>query len=90
MIVLAPAAALAARHSRHSEATFDPIENPLNDLPQLGQVGMLERFAPRLARFAGKRKSRSIQQYLMAGMVYCKTKRKTRELTSAGQQHKVA
>jgi hypothetical protein len=28
-------------------------------LPQLGQVGMSERFAPRLARFAAKRKSRS-------------------------------
>jgi hypothetical protein len=47
------------RHPRHSEATFDPIDKPLNDLPQLGHVGILESFAPRLARFAGKRKSRS-------------------------------
>jgi hypothetical protein len=38
---------------------FDPIENPLNDLPQLGHVGMLETLAPWPARFAGKRKSRS-------------------------------
>jgi hypothetical protein len=63
-----------ARQSRHSAATPDPIENPLNDLPQLGHVGMLKRFAPRVARFAGKRKSRSkanwlalsVQQYLLA------------------------
>ena len=33
--------ALAARQSRHSVAEFAPIENPLNDFPQVGQVGML-------------------------------------------------
>jgi hypothetical protein len=51
--------ALAARHSRHSDAELDPIENPLNDFPQLGQVGMLWRNSgPRLDAFPGKRKSR--------------------------------
>jgi hypothetical protein len=56
VIALAVVAALAVRHSRHSEATFDPIDKPLNDLPQLGHVGMLDRFAPRLARFPGNEK----------------------------------
>jgi hypothetical protein len=30
---------LAFRQSAHSVAVCEPIENPLNDLPQLGQVG---------------------------------------------------
>jgi len=34
--------AFAARHSRHSDAELAPIENPLNDFPQLGHVGMFK------------------------------------------------
>jgi hypothetical protein len=29
----------ALRQSAHSVAVCDPIENPLNDFPQLGQIG---------------------------------------------------
>src|SRR5271155_6124794 len=50
--------ALTARHSPHSDPGVDPIENPLKDLPQLGQVGMLWRSsAPRLEACSGKRQS---------------------------------
>jgi hypothetical protein len=42
--VAVPARALAARQSPHSDAAFDPVENPLNVLPQLGHVDMLEAF----------------------------------------------
>jgi hypothetical protein len=39
--LLTEACIFAFRQSAHSVAVCDPIENPLNDFPQLGQMGTL-------------------------------------------------